>query len=94
MEVEIKPTFSYPYFSTKYSNISSRRLSWISISISGNPLRSSFKNLSNKRSNSNGLIDVIFNKYEINDPAAEPRPGPIKIPFLWAKLITSWIIKK
>ena len=37
------------------------------------------KNLSNNRSYSIGSISVISNTYETSEPAADPRPGPVRI---------------
>ena len=57
-----------------------------SISISGIVTRSLFKKRSNNKSYFSGSIIVIPNKYETNEPAADPLPGPTKILFSFANL--------
>ncbi|GBE25167.1 hypothetical protein BMS3Bbin02_01452 [bacterium BMS3Bbin02] len=50
-----------------------------SISISGIERRPGFRNLSKMRPNSIGSIFVMPRQYAMIEPAADPRPGPVRI---------------
>ena len=58
-KVQILQTRSLPYFSVQYSITSSRRVSWISVSISGIEIRSGFRKRSKIRSYFRGSSSVI-----------------------------------
>ena len=67
-----------------YAIISERRRSSKSRSISGIEIRSGFRKRSNNKPCFIGSSAVIPSAYETKEPAAEPRPGPTRIPTLLA----------
>ena len=59
-------------------------LSSKSISISGSSFLPLFKKRSNNKPYFSGSIPVIPKQYDTIDPAAEPLPAPVLIPFDFA----------
>ena len=92
--VAICETLSSPYLSRRYCIISCLLTSSKSISISGISTRAGLMNLSNKRACSTGSTEVIPKRNAINEPAAEPRPGPHIISCFLAQLYMSLTKRK
>ncbi len=64
------------------------------MSMSGICTRSGFKKRSKMSPYRSGSRSVIRSAYETTDPAADPRPGPTRIPFSRANRMRSHTIRK
>ena len=92
--VTIWQTRSSPYFSVTYRMTSPRRRSSKSTSTSGHDTRSGLRNRSKIRPCSSGSSSVMPIAYDAIDPAAEPRPGPTRMPCCLAQLMKSATTRK
>ena len=63
------------------------------MSMSGIDLRPGFRNLSKRSPYRIGSTSVISRQYAASEPAAEPRPGPTWMPFVFAKWMKSQTIR-
>ena len=83
-----------PYFWATYRMTSSRPRGSKSMSMSGICLRSGLRNRSKISPYRSGSRSVILKQYETTEPAADPRPGPTRIPRSRANRMRSHTTRK